>query len=659
MEPWALRLIDATAKYPTGLLQGTTADIGAYDECIETVVNDKYGHQMLRGQFCNFHVQMSESASVVEEMVPALMYSHPRAKNVMSYMTDPRLSGFRLGVCVVDDCNEKDLQSIVDIMTGNLAKVTVKNCVTNKYRGMNQTEAAIIGVLGVIAALMVIGTTIELYVSQKCPHRHHSALMECLTSFSVVTNTKIILASNKDKRSDTYPYRFIHGIRFLSILWIVLGHSYGTIMDTMSRMANALLYFDHWETVIVTAGFQCVDTFFFFSGFLLYYALNKQRKNRAIVAVIAVVRRYIRATVPLFFLIMCMYLLPLIASGPDSKEFYAMFYAEINKHWWDLLLQVRNWRKDIAFTTLPHLWYLSADFQFFLLSVIVIQVLKNKKWWTAFMFAALSLVFCGTSAWQVYGNDITPFMVSGVNSLSTLLNTGNNYYMLPFYHGVCFFSGCITFILVERYRERKVSRILLAGMWGIGLSSGLYCLFMKSEWYSGDLSPSELSKIFYAFTDRIFWSISVAWITFACSTGRGGILNQFLSWEGFVPLSRLSFGVYLIHYPFFILKYHIARERTFFSHFSLVSQWFSVLVWSYLLSYLMFVACDAPTGRLEKLLFMRQRATPKKEVLGNDAHHDVDDKRQVDSYLPDSSGSLKIDLQVVNGQANPDATSKL
>lgn len=88
VEPWALRLIDATAKYPTGLLQGTTADIGAYDECIETVVNDKYGHQMLRGQFCNFHVQMSESASVVEEMVPALMYSHPRVRSKIIYFSN-------------------------------------------------------------------------------------------------------------------------------------------------------------------------------------------------------------------------------------------------------------------------------------------------------------------------------------------------------------------------------------------------------------------------------------------------------------------------------------------------------------------------------------------------------------------------------------------
>ncbi|XP_037501194.2 uncharacterized protein LOC119375035 [Rhipicephalus sanguineus] len=129
--------------------------------------------------------------------------------------------------------------------------------------------------------------------------------------------------------------------------------------------------------MIVTAGFFAVDTFFFFSGFLLYYTLVKQTRNRLIVAVVAIIRRFIRATVPLFFMIMCMYLLPLIASGPNSKEFYNRFYSEIHKHWWDLLLQVRNWRGDQEIVTLVQVWYLSADFQLFLVSVIVIQMFKT------------------------------------------------------------------------------------------------------------------------------------------------------------------------------------------------------------------------------------------------------------------------------------------
>lgn len=57
--------------------------------------------------------------------------------------------------------------------------------------------------------------------------------MKIATSFSIVSNTKIILAVNRDKDSDTYAFRFIHGVRFLSMVWIALGHSYATITDNL------------------------------------------------------------------------------------------------------------------------------------------------------------------------------------------------------------------------------------------------------------------------------------------------------------------------------------------------------------------------------------------------------------------------------------------
>ncbi|XP_049519043.1 nose resistant to fluoxetine protein 6-like [Dermacentor silvarum] len=144
-------------------------------------------------------------------------------------------------------------------------------------------------------------------------------------------------------------------------------------------------------------------------------------------------------------------------------------------------------------------------------------------------------------------------------------------------------------------------------LWLAALFSSLYCVFMKIAWYQSSEPAAEATRLFHAFTDRILWSIFVAWFTFACATRRGGVLCSFLSWEGFVPLSRLSFGVYLIHYPFYLLVHHVSRERIFYSHFILISQCFSVIAWSYILSYFLFIACDAPTGNLDKLVFMRQQ----------------------------------------------------
>lgn len=49
----------------------------------------------------------------------------------------------------------------------------------------------------------------------------------------------------------------------------------------------------------------------------------------------------------------------------------------------------------------------------------------------------------------------------------------------------------------------------------------------------------------------------------------------------------------------------MARERMFYSHFTLVLQTFGVFVASSLLSLAIYFACEAPVGRLEKLFLMR------------------------------------------------------
>ncbi|KAK8771994.1 hypothetical protein V5799_024760 [Amblyomma americanum] len=377
LEPWALRLFDATAKYPTGFLQATSAELGAYDECIETVVRDEDGAEKVRGQYCNMRLSITDEDSFLEEILPAIAFTHRRASKFGSYFVDKKLPGLRLGLCFVSSCSAQDLTNIAQTMAGNRAKIVVDNCVTSVDDGISGTQAGIIAYLAILAMVIVAATGLDLLTERWDKNRKNAIPYKCAMAFSALSNSRLIMGINKDKNSDNYSFRFMHGIRFLSIFWICLGHSYGTISENFSRMLNAVQYFERWETLIVTAGYLAVDTFFFLSGFLLNYTLSRQHRNRAVVTVVAIIRRYVRITVPLFFMLMCMYLLPLIASGPNSKDLYNRFYAEIRKHWWDLLFLMRNWRADQEVTILPHLWYLSIDYQLFLVGVVVIQVLKT------------------------------------------------------------------------------------------------------------------------------------------------------------------------------------------------------------------------------------------------------------------------------------------
>ncbi|KAK8777563.1 hypothetical protein V5799_029092 [Amblyomma americanum] len=266
LEPWAFRLFDASGKYPSGLLQATTSDPGAFDECVETVVYDPAsGRETTRAQYCNLRLRLSKDADLLKELVASFQIGHPRMAKFEDYFTHEKLSGVRVGVCVVNDCNETELQALIDT----------------------------------------------------------------------------------------------------------------------AGLANNIKYFERWENMILTAGYLSVDTFFF-----------------------------LRATIPLFFVIMCMYLLPAITSGPDAKTFFDKFYYEVNNHWWDLLLQVRNFRKEITFSVMPHIWYLSADFQLFTVSLAVYLLLKSHRRCLLAVFVLLSLVGCSVATWQVAGTHLNPFMVA-------------------------------------------------------------------------------------------------------------------------------------------------------------------------------------------------------------------------------------------------------
>ncbi|XP_070389973.1 nose resistant to fluoxetine protein 6-like [Dermacentor albipictus] len=355
----------------------------------------------------------------------------------------------------------------------------------------------------------------------------------------------------------------------------------------------------------VSSGFSSVDPFFFLSGFFLCFTVTRQRRNGPIVFIIGVTRRLIRTCIPLFFIIMCLYALQPFVTGPNTKAFFQDLHNEVASHWWHLLLQIRNFDRISEGDVIPHVWYLSTDFQLFVVSLVTLLIFKRRRTLTVGAFALLSLLGCVAATCVVAAFQLPPFMIFPGPSGDLMLRTLNEYYIRPYYHAVCYFGGCMTYLVLDDFKERKISKWFQQVCWHGSVACCLICVFVKLAWYRS-LSPVSTGvALLAAFLDRILWTLFLVWITLACSTGRGGALSKLLSWNAYVPLSKLSFGVYLIHVPFFHLLYRASRERMFWSIFNQLSLLFLLLVWSFLLSYLCFLICEAPTAALDKLLFAR------------------------------------------------------
>lgn len=75
----------------------------------------------------------------------------------------------------------------------------------------------------------------------------------------------------------------------------------------------------------------------------------------------------------------------------------------------------------------------------------------------------------------------------------------------------------------------------------------------------------------YAAVHRTIWSIGTVGIMFAASYGTMPILQKFLSWKPFIPLSKLTYGVYLAHFSFQLRNIASAPGPVYLGYFEFVS----------------------------------------------------------------------------------------
>ncbi|KAL1479932.1 hypothetical protein MTO96_034765 [Rhipicephalus appendiculatus] len=67
----------------------------------------------------------------------------------------------------------------------------------------------------------------------QAPHlRIPGALIAVATAFSAAANTRALLKVADKADADHYQLQFLHGLRFFSLAYIVMGHSYQTMSDT-------------------------------------------------------------------------------------------------------------------------------------------------------------------------------------------------------------------------------------------------------------------------------------------------------------------------------------------------------------------------------------------------------------------------------------------
>lgn len=123
----------------------------------------------------------------------------------------------------------------------------------------------------------------------------------------------------------------------------------------------------------------------------------------------------------------------------------------------------------------------------------------------------------------------------------------------------------------------RLGRSPLAGSYSPALMDMEVCLFTIQE------------QLFFAFNVSIMYPL--------------GFINQFLSWKLFLPISRLSYAAYLIHYNMIKAYASHLRKPFYFTECVYATTYFGILVITFAIAFVLSVVVEMPFLNLDKFFF--------------------------------------------------------
>lgn len=431
--------------------------------------------------------------------------------------------------------------------------------------------------------------------------RGQSRLEKVILSFSVYTNGCKMLGTSQGAGS----LGAINGIRFLSMAWVILGHTYFFAMGyTTNMMEFAYKKSNQWTFMGVLYATPAVDSFFALSGTLVAYLTLRELKKvggvRKLNWIIFYLHRYWRLT-PAYMLILLVgaVLYKYFGFGALNPMTDNSFMSNCKTTWWTNLLYVNNLVKPDE-SCMGWSWYLADDMQMYILSpLILIPFFYNAR--LGALVSGVFMVGTLTTTAVIAAIHKYPVQVFSPHAPTKQDDTYNRLMYIPFFTRMGpYILGLVTgYMLYRSELKFRIPKVINIACWF--LSIGLCTAIIYGPYTDDDSHIMSIKEtVVYMSLFRTGWGLAICWFIFACATGNGGWINDVLSWSPFIPLGRMTYCAYLIH-PFVIMFYHENRmKETYFTDYDSIYFFLGNLVLSYGLAFVTSLFFESPMMGIEK-----------------------------------------------------------
>jgi peptidoglycan/LPS O-acetylase OafA/YrhL len=271
-------------------------------------------------------------------------------------------------------------------------------------------------------------------------------------------------------------------------------------LDGLRAIAVLMVLAYHARAPFAPGGFIGVDLFFVLSGFLITRLLQRERETNSRIAILAFYWRRARRLYPalLFMLLVYLALAPLL--WPELAHLRdAALAASYVANWSIVLIQ--------APVVLSHTWSLAIEEQFYLAWPLLVSLLPRRR-----ALPLLVALFLLASGWRAYclANEVPAWAV---------------YVRLDTRASGLVLGAVLALLDLRLQRPRLWSSLGLLAL----LALDLWARWLDPDYLRYGISLTELVA---------------AVLILAASTQPGWLGHPWMAWLG-----RLSYGIYLWHYP--------------------------------------------------------------------------------------------------------------
>ena len=429
-----------------------------------------------------------------------------------------------------------------------------------------------------------------------------------LLSFSLIKNASNLFTVNS-KTSNTI--KAISGIRVISMFWIIANHTWQAINAYSELVENKVVFsskvkeFNFQPIINVTFS---VETFLLLGGLLVAYTMFKDLETHGKFRIFYFyVHRFFRIA-PLYylFIFLAIKVLPKMGSGPIYK-WRLLSYETCQHYWWTNIFFINNFIPVLS--CLGHTWYMAIDMQFFIISPIFIILLHNRRSLAVFLITAVivgSVVVVGAIAF-INKHNINLFADSDIVSNIKYL------YCKPYFRINAYLIGIILgYILHKKYSiahlpiSASLQNLIYGLLWVLSVLLCLPVVYGTYKiWHNQPFS--EFESVSYHMFSRTAWCIGVAILIFICNRCNDRFLqrtvNGILSWDGWNPLVKLTFGAYLIHYVMLDFMMGTMQSSIIYTDYFYINLFITTTVLSYCIAVLLVLFVEFTTINVVVVIF--------------------------------------------------------